>query len=112
MVRGAEAADSAQALAEGADHVVDVLLHAVGLGDAAAMVAEHAEGVRLVDQQLDAVAALHVDELVERRLIAQHGIDALDDPQLARAVVLRSEEHTSELQARMRLSYAFFCLKK
>src|SRR3546814_1002705 len=28
------------------------------------------------------------------------------------AVVLRSEEHTSELQSLMRISYAVFCLKK
>src|SRR3546814_3149440 len=27
-------------------------------------------------------------------------------------VAIRSEEHTSELQSLMRLSYAFFCLKK
>src|SRR3546814_9826454 len=35
-------------------------------------------------------------------------------PPLARAspVVLRSEEHTSELQSLMRISYAVFCLKK
>src|SRR3546814_8411117 len=30
----------------------------------------------------------------------------------ARAVGLRSEEHTSELQSLMRISYAVFCLKK
>src|SRR3546814_3131256 len=29
-----------------------------------------------------------------------------------RVVVLRSEEHTSELQSLMRISYAVFCLKK
>src|SRR3546814_1318768 len=29
-----------------------------------------------------------------------------------RAAVLRSEEHTSELQSLMRISYAVFCLKK
>src|SRR3546814_8224106 len=29
-----------------------------------------------------------------------------------RHVVLRSEEHTSELQSLMRISYAVFCLKK
>src|SRR3546814_7230972 len=28
------------------------------------------------------------------------------------SVVLRSEEHTSELQSLMRISYAVFCLKK
>src|SRR3546814_4378697 len=31
---------------------------------------------------------------------------------LAALVVARSEEHTSELQSLMRLSYAVFCLKK
>src|SRR3546814_1930007 len=30
----------------------------------------------------------------------------------ARAVDIRSEEHTSELQSLMRISYAVFCLKK
>src|SRR3546814_1085434 len=30
----------------------------------------------------------------------------------AKQVVLRSEEHTSELQSLMRISYAVFCLKK
>src|SRR3546814_7543798 len=32
--------------------------------------------------------------------------------QAARALVYRSEEHTSELQSLMRISYAVFCLKK
>src|SRR3546814_3414295 len=31
---------------------------------------------------------------------------------LAAALVTRSEEHTSELQSLMRISYAVFCLKK
>src|SRR3546814_1924408 len=31
---------------------------------------------------------------------------------LNRALVTRSEEHTSELQSLMRISYAVFCLKK
>src|SRR3546814_2521364 len=31
---------------------------------------------------------------------------------LLRSRVLRSEEHTSELQSLMRISYAVFCLKK
>src|SRR3546814_2170876 len=33
-------------------------------------------------------------------------------PQLISACRLRSEEHTSELQSLMRISYAGFCLKK
>src|SRR3546814_5540759 len=35
----------------------------------------------------------------------------LDDPSFP-APVYRSEEHTSELQSLMRISYAVFCLKK
>src|SRR3546814_1914177 len=47
--------------------------------------------------------------------------DEVDDPILrrtierlskAKAVDCRSEEHTSELQSLMRISYAVFCLKK
>src|SRR3546814_8384951 len=37
-----------------------------------------------------------------------HGLDDLVQAHL----VLRSEEHTSELQSLMRISYAVFCLKK
>src|SRR3546814_8716537 len=38
---------------------------------------------------------------------------ALDhDPPVARETRQRSEEHTSELQSLMRISYAVFCLKK
>src|SRR3546814_4777512 len=33
-------------------------------------------------------------------------------PHVTGAVALRSEEHTSELQSLMRISYAVFCLKK
>src|SRR3546814_4127426 len=32
--------------------------------------------------------------------------------ELDHAVIIRSEEHTSELQSLMRISYAVFCLKK
>src|SRR3546814_4652527 len=38
--------------------------------------------------------------------------DELLRQQLARAVGVRSEEHTSELQSLMRSSYAVFCLQK
>src|SRR3546814_8149340 len=51
--------------------------------------------------EVDEVAAAHV-----------HCADA--DPHIAgvEAVEVRSEEHTSELQSLMRISYAVFCLKK
>src|SRR3546814_3814109 len=40
-----------------------------------------------------------------------HGIEAAAALTLG-ALTLRSEEHTSELQSLMRISYAVFCLKK
>src|SRR3546814_5064748 len=46
-----------------------------------------------------------------------HRADRRDRPRIRRAVLRhhprrRSEEHTSELQSLMRISYAVFCLKK
>src|SRR3546814_8840119 len=38
--------------------------------------------------------------------------DTLDAPRLEYREIDRSEEHTSELQSLMRISYAVFCLKK
>src|SRR3546814_7016655 len=45
-----------------------------------------------------------------RRGTAHDGVESV--AALGRAVALRSEEHTSELQSLMRISYAVFCLKK
>src|SRR3546814_5317149 len=47
---------------------------------------------------------LAVDKLLEAKAIAE---DPIED-----RVAARSEEHTSELQSLMRISYAVFCLKK
>src|SRR3546814_10729268 len=44
-----------------------------------------------------------------RILVNGENVVGLDEPGLRR---LRSEEHTSELQSLMRISYAVFCLKK
>src|SRR3546814_1324628 len=38
--------------------------------------------------------------------------NCLPDPEITTNVEQRSEEHTSELQSLMRISYAVFCLKK
>src|SRR3546814_7796018 len=46
-----------------------------------------------------------------RRVVQRHLDRAFDPSRLARAR-WRSEEHTSELQSLMRISYAVFCLKK
>src|SRR3546814_1900450 len=48
----------------------------------------------------DAVVRLHEDEALWTTL-SRNGLDNV-----------RSEEHTSELQSLMRISYAVFCLKK
>src|SRR3546814_4044390 len=50
--------------------------------------------------------AHHVGEHVEPAAMRHAEHD------LAHAVLARSEEHTSELQSLMRISYAVFCLKK
>src|SRR3546814_6029208 len=51
-------------------------------------------------------------EIDYRRMYGQMAkwVAQIDDP--ARIPEYRSEEHTSELQSLMRLSYAVFCLKK
>src|SRR3546814_4274423 len=53
---------------------------------------------------------LRTDFLPGFRMVAAARLAALDRKDLALA--LRSEEHTSELQPLMRISYAVFCLKK
>src|SRR3546814_10825945 len=45
---------------------------------------------------------------VDVRMVVNGRLDAV----LAQQVQQRSEEHTSELQSLMRISYAVFCLKK
>src|SRR3546814_3907296 len=60
----------------------------------------------------------HVEELalatpgvVGLRLYVERGNDAARRTYAALDMVDRSEEHTSELQSLMRISYAVFCLK-
>src|SRR3546814_19887164 len=50
------------------------------------------------------------DHRLFRRM--EHGITALMEAGQLEDLALRSEEHTSELQSLMRISYAVFCLKK
>src|SRR3546814_4143922 len=62
-------------------------------------------------------AALHAVELeamidqLEAQLLGHAALQLLD-VLVAELDHLRSEEHTSELQSLMRISYAVFCLKK
>src|SRR3546814_2934596 len=59
-----------------------------------------------------------LDEVVnDPNMHARGALEWQDHPQFGRIVVQqsplrRSEEHTSELQSLMRISYAVFCLKK
>src|SRR3546814_7682587 len=53
-------------------------------------------------------AADHSRALFDRTV--RGGLSASDRPESEKSV--RSEEHTSELQSLMRISYAVFCLKK
>src|SRR3546814_9923275 len=59
--------------------------------------------------------AVHIAENQVARL-DHHAGEADREADFARAVLVgsavRSEEHTSELQSLMRISYAVFCLKK
>src|SRR3546814_2102864 len=58
-------------------------------------------------QQVDLQPGMPHPECAE-----QPGIDALFLADTDHLAGLRSEEHTSELQSLMRISYAVFCLKK
>src|SRR3546814_6694097 len=66
------------------------------------------------------IAAFGSETAGVRRQLGEHEVAArgggmagpVEAERRARAGVPRSEEHTSELQSLMRLSYAVFCLKK
>src|SRR3546814_10641393 len=90
----------------------------VRLEEAAARFAKLAEGA-------DVLSALFCEIEVTRsghpRLVLEALSEANRNPAMAKALqkhtkgvhsLLRSEEHTSELQSLMRISYAVFCLKK
>src|SRR3546814_2413892 len=81
------------ALAEGLFHALDT--HRDALRRTAATVAPGAAAIGHVTQQ-DLESPMEVDRRYEREW----------------GNLLRSEEHTSELQSLMRSSYAVFCLKK
>src|SRR3546814_1018144 len=57
------------------------------------------------DFQRDVERRSHLLETRLTRIAADHGFEV-------RGRGMRSEEHTSELQSLMRISYAVFCLKK
>src|SRR3546814_9294059 len=59
------------------------------------------------------VGALGRDGAAEGLLcVERHWSNTITDRAASPFLILRSEEHTSELQSLMRISYAVFCLKK
>src|SRR3546814_3228535 len=72
----------------------------------------------LADHHERGVEIVEYDVL--KMMLDRHNLDrvrtrakeAFPDLTLAQVEALRSEEHTSELQSLMRISYAVFCLKK
>src|SRR3546814_7857882 len=74
--------------------------------------------MRIEQLQVAAVGFEHeVGEIAEHRHDAEQRIeedvaDHFRQQSARRAQAHRSEEHTSELQSLMRISYAVFCLKK
>src|SRR3546814_10762297 len=69
------------------------------------------EGDRPGGQGEQLVAALGGREMLRGGRGPMQAIERGEGP-VVRAIVGRSEEHTSELQSLMRISYAVFCLKK
>src|SRR3546814_4259619 len=82
----------------------------------AGVVEEHVDplGAQLAEPGRHVVGAV-VDGAVEAEVVYQPGallVGAGDPDHPAAEDLGRSEEHTSELQSLMRISYAVFCLKK
>src|SRR3546814_1183569 len=108
-------------------HVVDDAVHAGdGVGRAGELLAVEPErhlAQRVepladqlqLDQQAEAAAGVVVGFLAGARAqdLGHQEADLARGEELAGALALaRSEEHTSELQSLLRISYAVFCLKK
>src|SRR3546814_5639770 len=72
-----------------------------------------ADGPRLVRDLLERKRDPHTVARRRAPVIVKHERHAASpSPSASRSALRRSEEHTSELQSLMRISYAVFCLKK
>src|SRR3546814_5332387 len=72
----------------------------------------HLVDFRIADAEAAAAMAEHRVGLFQRLLAFLQRGDAEAGAARDRIEIRRSEEHTSELQSLMRISYAVFCLKK
>src|SRR3546814_5624163 len=72
---------------------------------------QHPGGFVLTQERLDDLVPIEPARMEDRQII-EWDKDDIDVLKFMKVDVLRSEEHTSELQSLMRISYAVFCLKK
>src|SRR3546814_7118004 len=84
-----------------------------------ALAGRHEQPVALGPAEAEVGADLRQPDLRDARAVGCEHVDpviSVTDPAGGRPhiplLVARSEEHTSELQSLMRISYAVFCLKK
>src|SRR3546814_3104051 len=63
-----------------------------------------------IEQPVRIDFVVKADGPARRVALVAHGPDTIDG--ICSGYITRSEEHTSELQSLMRISYAVFCLKK
>src|SRR3954471_950453 len=94
---GDEAAAGGERLRERAHAQVDVVLAVEQLRRAPAELAQHADPVGLVDHQAGAVRAAERGHVGQRREVALHREEAVDDHQHPPAVRLGAREHRLEL---------------
>src|SRR3546814_10421716 len=86
--------------------------HAAGIGG------DEREGLRVLEVDLEILVLVAVQRNVRSQLAIEQGrfqttFKAAGTFRFEHQIVTRrSEEHTSELQSLMRISYAVFCLKK
>src|SRR3546814_1971632 len=69
-------------------------------------------GITPIGLRVVAQAQRVLEESANLREVARQGHDPLAGPLRVGVIHTRSEEHTSELQSLMRISYAVFCSKK
>src|SRR3546814_8887875 len=74
--------------------------------------ADHADHLAMIDAHLADQEAKRLQTGGIMGIVDEYAKGMIVDDVEPPRIILRSEEHTSELQSLMRISYAVFCLKK
>src|SRR3546814_8444228 len=80
-------------------------------GNGALMVWASIQGASLLINEIDTARRDSLSHIFPRATISAHDGELIADLHRGPVPSVRSEEHTSELQSLMRISYAVFCLK-